>query len=71
MVLLGGAGHDVDNLQGFHLEKLMKYGFASQVIYAFSLGSLKISICLMLQRIFFVKRFKVRPALARPSAVDC
>ena len=59
MQLLGGAGHDIWRLQPFHIQRLMIFGFASQVLYAMSLGMLKISICWMLQRIFFVKKFKV------------
>ncbi|TEA15717.1 Satratoxin biosynthesis SC1 cluster protein 4 [Colletotrichum sidae] len=59
MQFVGGAGHHVGQLQGFHVEKLMKFGYAAQVIYALSLGSLKISICWMLQRIFFVRPFKI------------
>ncbi|KAL0932859.1 uncharacterized protein CTRU02_211822 [Colletotrichum truncatum] len=59
MQFLGGAGHHVVLLQPWHIEKLMKFGYASQVVYALSLGSLKISICWMLQRIFFVKPFKI------------
>ncbi|KAK7446482.1 integral membrane protein [Colletotrichum acutatum] len=59
MLFLGGAGHHVSELQPWHIEKLMKFGYASQVVYAVSLGSLKISICWMLQRIFFVRPFKI------------
>ncbi|KXH40966.1 integral membrane protein [Colletotrichum salicis] len=58
MLFLGGAGHHVSELQPWHIEKLMKFGYASQVVYAVSLGSLKISICWMLQRIFLVRPFK-------------
>ncbi|KAI3542584.1 integral membrane protein [Colletotrichum filicis] len=60
MLFLGGAGHHVSELQPWHIEKLMKFGYASQVVYAVSLGSLKISICWMLQRIFFVRPFKTQ-----------
>ncbi|KAF6790390.1 integral membrane protein [Colletotrichum sojae] len=59
MQFLGGAGHHIARLQPWHVEKLMKFGYATQVVYAISLGSLKISILLMLQRIFFIRPFKI------------
>ncbi|KAF9887525.1 hypothetical protein FE257_010103 [Aspergillus nanangensis] len=59
MILNGGLGHHLADLPPSHTTRLLKLSFASQVLYAISLGLVKIGICLMLVRIFFVRKFVV------------
>ncbi|KAI1469910.1 uncharacterized protein F4812DRAFT_306549 [Daldinia caldariorum] len=59
MVLAGGAGHHVGELQDWHLVRLLKAIYAGQFLYAISLGLMKFSAILMLIRIFFDRRFKL------------
>ncbi|KAI0135144.1 hypothetical protein F4814DRAFT_399999 [Daldinia grandis] len=59
MVLAGGMGHHVEELQDWHVMRLMKTIYAGQFLYAASLGLIKISAILMLIRIFFDHRFKL------------
>ncbi|KAI1482821.1 hypothetical protein K445DRAFT_309252 [Daldinia sp. EC12] len=59
MVLVGGVGHHVGELQDWHVVRLLKAVYAVQFLYAILLGLIKISAILMLIRIFFDHRFKL------------
>ncbi|KAI2473633.1 hypothetical protein F4781DRAFT_139552 [Annulohypoxylon bovei var. microspora] len=57
MVLLGGMGHHVSELQQWHIARLLKAIYARQFLYAASLGLIKISVILMFTRTFFSRYF--------------
>ncbi|KAJ0166102.1 hypothetical protein CTA2_8648 [Colletotrichum tanaceti] len=59
MVYLGGTGHHYLTLQPFHVERMSKAAYGVQTLFAICLGFIKIGITLMLQRIFFVRTFKI------------
>ncbi|KAH9999737.1 hypothetical protein F4779DRAFT_605203 [Xylariaceae sp. FL0662B] len=59
MVLSGGMGYHLDELQDWHIVRLMQALYAHQFLYATSLGLVKISIVLMFMRMFFGRRFHV------------
>ncbi|KAF6838775.1 integral membrane protein [Colletotrichum plurivorum] len=52
-VAVGGAGHDIWDLDQEHKHRYFRAALATQVLYAASLGFVKLSITRMLQRIFF------------------
>ncbi|KAH9885950.1 hypothetical protein F4778DRAFT_759801 [Xylariomycetidae sp. FL2044] len=56
---IGGAGHHVAALQPFHIVRFSKIIFAIEFLYAFSVGFAKISITLMLMRIFINRHVKI------------
>ncbi|KAI0147968.1 hypothetical protein F4776DRAFT_605373 [Hypoxylon sp. NC0597] len=58
MVLAGGMGHNIGELQDWHVVRLLKSLYARQFLYAASLGLIKISVILMFMRLFFDHRFK-------------
>ncbi|KAI1074393.1 hypothetical protein F5B20DRAFT_438513 [Whalleya microplaca] len=58
-VLSGGMGHHVDELQDWHVVRLLQAQYAHQFLYAASLSLAKISIILMLMRMFYIRRFQV------------
>ncbi|KAI1208991.1 uncharacterized protein F4807DRAFT_106295 [Annulohypoxylon truncatum] len=57
MVLVGGMGHHVSELQEWHIVRLLKAMYARQFLYAASLGLIKISVILMFMRTFFGTHF--------------
>ncbi|KAI1372738.1 hypothetical protein F4677DRAFT_449221 [Hypoxylon crocopeplum] len=59
MVLAGGMGHHMRELQDWHVARLLKALFTRQFMYAATLGLVKISVILMFMRIFFVNRYKL------------
>ncbi|KAI9760262.1 MAG: hypothetical protein M4579_001776 [Chaenotheca gracillima] len=56
---MGGVGRHTTEVPSDALERLLKLVLALQVIYAFEIGLLKISICVLLIRVFFVKPFRI------------
>ncbi|KAI1414723.1 hypothetical protein F5Y13DRAFT_197276 [Hypoxylon sp. FL1857] len=72
MVLAGGMGHPIGELQDWHIVRLLKQQirvlteaiyfaqslYARQFLYAASLGLIKISVILMFMRLFFDHRFR-------------
>ncbi|KAF5500634.1 Satratoxin biosynthesis SC1 cluster protein 4 [Colletotrichum siamense] len=52
-VTVGGEGHDIWNLSEDHKHHYFRISLATQVLYAVTLGFVKLSITWMLQRIFF------------------
>lgn len=52
MVVLGGLGHHYASLSDIQQTHYNKTSFAAQILYALTLGCVKLSILLMLQRIF-------------------
>ncbi|KAK1637317.1 integral membrane protein [Colletotrichum phormii] len=58
MVYLGGTGHHYLTLQPYHVERMSKAAYGVQTLFAICLG-FKIGITLMLQRVFFVRSFKI------------
>lgn len=61
MVVLGGAGHHMPQLQLITAGRYFKASFASQLLYAICLGSAKNSIVAMLKRIFFTHSYAYIP----------
>ncbi|KAI1383463.1 uncharacterized protein F4822DRAFT_420702 [Hypoxylon trugodes] len=59
MVLSGGLGHRLSELQDWHVVRLLKAIYVRKFLYAASLSLIKISIILMFMRIFFTRRFKI------------
>ncbi|KAL6888001.1 hypothetical protein GGI43DRAFT_430956 [Trichoderma evansii] len=57
MVVLGGAGYHMRQLQLIPTGRYLKASFASQLLYAISLGFAKNSIVAMLKRIFFTQSY--------------
>lgn len=57
MVVLGGAGNHFAQLQLIPTGRYFKASFASQILYAISLGFAKNSIVAMLRRIFFTQSY--------------
>lgn len=57
MVVLGGAGYHERQLQLISAGRYLKASFASQLLYAISLGFAKNSIVVMLKRIFFTQSY--------------
>ncbi|KAI1827659.1 hypothetical protein F4861DRAFT_329038 [Xylaria intraflava] len=58
-VLAGGAGHHVDELQSWHIVRFSKAIFVIQVLYALAVGLVKISITVMLMRIFVTRPVRI------------
>ncbi|KAI1097856.1 hypothetical protein F4804DRAFT_326346 [Jackrogersella minutella] len=58
-VSMGGAGHHVNELQPWHIVRFYKAIFAIQVLYALGVGFVKISITVMLMRIFVTRRVRI------------
>ncbi|KAI0533790.1 GPCR, PTH11-type [Xylaria digitata] len=58
LVVVGGAGQHITQLQPGQIEQFSQGVFAYQVLYAFCLGFTKLSIARNLQRIFFTRRFR-------------
>lgn len=58
-VCVGGIGYHVNELSLAQLQRSLKITLALQILYAVGLGLIKCSICLMLIRVFFVKRFRL------------
>ncbi|KAK8107070.1 uncharacterized protein PG998_009083, partial [Apiospora kogelbergensis] len=59
MVFLGGAGHHIGELQPKHIIRLSKATYSVQVLFAFSMGLVKLSILWMLKRIFITREFAI------------
>ncbi|OHE94570.1 integral membrane protein [Colletotrichum orchidophilum] len=59
MVYLGGTGHHVLTLQPYHITRMSKAAYGVQTLFAICLGFIKIGITIMLQRIFFVRKFVI------------
>ncbi|KAI1871787.1 hypothetical protein JX265_005773 [Neoarthrinium moseri] len=59
MVFVGGSGHGLDELQPWHIVRLSKATYSVQVLYAISMGLVKISIIWMLMRIFITPTFRL------------
>ncbi|KAI0405459.1 hypothetical protein F4802DRAFT_185863 [Xylaria palmicola] len=58
-VLAGGAGHHVGELQSWHIVRFSQAIFAVQVLYALAVGLVKISITIMLMRIFVTRSVRM------------
>ncbi|KAI1743353.1 hypothetical protein F4680DRAFT_409871 [Xylaria scruposa] len=58
-VLAGGAGHHVDELQSWHVVRFSQAIFAIQVLYALAVGLVKVSISVMLMRIFVRRSVRI------------
>ncbi|KAI1288783.1 hypothetical protein F5Y03DRAFT_379156 [Xylaria venustula] len=58
LVVVGGAGQHITQLQPLQVEQFSQAVFAYQVLYAFCLGFTKLSIARNLQRIFFTRQFR-------------
>ncbi|KAI1775621.1 hypothetical protein F4818DRAFT_414395 [Hypoxylon cercidicola] len=71
MVFVGGLGHHVNNLQDWHMVRLMKAIYARQFLYVATLGLVKISIILMFMRIFLAPRFKLVAIAVIALTVAC
>ncbi|OCL15437.1 hypothetical protein AOQ84DRAFT_384022 [Glonium stellatum] len=69
MVFVGGFGHHLTELRPYHVERCLKLGLGSQFLFAFAVGLVKLSICLMLSRIFFVHLLKIAARVAMGFAV--
>ncbi|KAI0173385.1 hypothetical protein GGR52DRAFT_590564 [Hypoxylon sp. FL1284] len=60
MVLVGGMGHHVDELQSWHVIRLMKAMYARQFLYVVTFALVELSVISMLMRIFvFSPRFRL------------
>ncbi|KAI0186076.1 integral membrane protein [Xylaria flabelliformis] len=59
LVVVGGAGQHITQLQTGQVVQFSQGVFAYQVLYAFCLGFTKLSIASNLQRIFFTRRFRM------------
>ncbi|KAI2778414.1 hypothetical protein F4815DRAFT_477634 [Daldinia loculata] len=59
LAFLGGAGLHVTQLEPNQLDRLSRFVFAAQVLYAVCLGLIKLSIARCLQRIFFIRNFRI------------
>ncbi|TEA15484.1 Satratoxin biosynthesis SC1 cluster protein 4 [Colletotrichum sidae] len=57
-VVGGGVGHHTKNLSSYHIQQHSKLSFFAQIIYGPVIGLVKLSIILMLRRIFFTSRFR-------------
>ncbi|KAI0543190.1 hypothetical protein GGR58DRAFT_451061 [Xylaria digitata] len=62
-VLAGGAGHHLWELQSWHIVRFSKAIFAVQVLYALAVGLVKISITVMLMRIFVTRPVRIAGTL--------
>ncbi|KAI2465614.1 hypothetical protein F4781DRAFT_408663 [Annulohypoxylon bovei var. microspora] len=58
-VFAGGAGHHVSELQEWHISRFSKAIFMTEVLYSLSIGLVKISITIMLMRIFITRKVKI------------
>ncbi|KAI1503051.1 hypothetical protein F5X99DRAFT_376615 [Biscogniauxia marginata] len=58
-VVAGGAGHHIDELQAWHVVRFSKAIFVVQVLYALSVGFVKISITVLLMRIFAFRKLRI------------
>ncbi|KAI0596110.1 hypothetical protein F4775DRAFT_322166 [Biscogniauxia sp. FL1348] len=58
-VAVGGAGHHIYELQPWHVIRFSKAIFAIQVLYALAVGFVKISITVMLMRIFPTRKLRI------------
>ncbi|KAI1335674.1 hypothetical protein F5Y15DRAFT_428148 [Xylariaceae sp. FL0016] len=58
-VVFGGMGHHFDELQQWHIIRLLKATYARQFLYTTSLGFIKVSVILTFIRLFIVRRFRV------------
>lgn len=59
MVLLGGFGHHITELEHSRVMLCLKLGFAIRIMYSMALGLVKISTCVMLSRIFSMPAIKL------------
>lgn len=59
VAFLGGAGLHVTQLELNQLDRFSRFVFAAQVLYAVFLGLIKLSIARCLQRIFFIRNFRI------------
>ncbi|KAI0529770.1 hypothetical protein GGR58DRAFT_293798 [Xylaria digitata] len=57
--ITGGAGHHVDMLQPWHIVRYSEIVFSIEFLYAFSVGFAKISITLMIMRIFIHRHVRI------------
>ncbi|TDZ67836.1 Satratoxin biosynthesis SC1 cluster protein 4 [Colletotrichum trifolii] len=57
-VVGGGVGHHTKNLSSYHIQRYSKLSFFAQIIYGPVIGLVKLSIILMLRRIFFTSKFR-------------
>ncbi|KAI0842301.1 hypothetical protein F5Y06DRAFT_259486 [Hypoxylon sp. FL0890] len=59
MVLSGGMGHHIEELQDWHIIRFLKSLYARQFLYAASLGLIKAGVISMFMHLFFDRRFKI------------
>ncbi|PNP56713.1 hypothetical protein THARTR1_03409 [Trichoderma harzianum] len=57
MVVIGGGGYHLRQLQPLHVKRFSQTTFAAQVLYALALGFTKNSLVCMLKRIFFTQKY--------------
>ncbi|EHK21742.1 uncharacterized protein TRIVIDRAFT_70756 [Trichoderma virens Gv29-8] len=57
MVIIGGGGYHIRQLQPIHITRFSQTTFAAQVLYALALGFTKNSLVCMLKRIFFTQSY--------------
>ncbi|UKZ81592.1 hypothetical protein TrVFT333_009364 [Trichoderma virens FT-333] len=57
MVIIGGGGYHIHQLQPIHITRFSQTTFAAQVLYALALGFTKNSLVCMLKRIFFTQSY--------------
>ncbi|KAI1268956.1 hypothetical protein F5Y18DRAFT_172693 [Xylariaceae sp. FL1019] len=57
--VVGGAGHHVATLQLFHIVRFSAVIFSIEFLYALSVGFVKISVTLMIMRIFPVQHVRI------------
>ena len=63
-MVCAGVGRHMNEIPPSHIVTILQYSFGSQVLYAVSLGLIKISICWTLARIFSMNRVVVISARA-------
>ncbi|KAI0502780.1 hypothetical protein F5B22DRAFT_652745 [Xylaria bambusicola] len=64
MAVRGGLGYHIEQLQPFQIEIFSKTTFIAQLLYAVSLGFIKLSIARTFQRIFLTRSFRIAAYVA-------
>jgi signal transduction histidine kinase len=59
VVVLGGLGYHIAQLQLLHIERFSQTVFIAQILYALVLGFAKLSIATNFQRVFFTRGFRM------------
>jgi hypothetical protein len=57
VIVIGGGGYHLRQLQPLHITRFSQTTFAAQVLYALALGFTKNSLACMLKRIFFTQSY--------------